>query len=349
MKGKVRLGGATLGRLQVAGRDDPWRRVQMGVVLLAAVVILGTAGYAALGLGPLDALYQTVTTVSTVGYRELGEADAEWKVFTVALILVGVGVALYTLSVLLETIVEGRLTDRLGRLRMEREIAEMTGHVIVCGWGRVGRTISSYLQGTGGDVVVVEQDPDRASAAGLAIVTGDATDDEVLVSAGIDRAATLIAALDTDAANLYVTLSARSRRPDLFILARARVDSAEPKLLQAGANRVVNPQLIGGARMAALATQPHVADFLDVVMHDGSLEFRLEEVLVPQGSALAGESLGEAGIQRRTGAMVLAVRKPSGAFVTNPPPDEVMTDGHVLIAIGTAEQLDALAEAAGPR
>ena len=345
MKGKIRLGGTTAsGQLHVASRGDPWRRVRVGVTLLAVVMIVGTVGYAALGLGPLDAFYQTVTTVSTVGYRELGEPDAAWKVFTVLLILVGVGVALYTLSVLLETIVEGRLTDRPGRRRMERQIAEMVSHVIVCGWGRVGRTIV----GTGGDVVVVEQDEDRASGATLPVVTGDATDDRVLTAAGIERAGTLIAAIDTDAANLYVTLTARSRRADLFIVARARVESAEATFLQAGANRVVNPQLIGGARMAALATQPHVADFLDVVMHDGSLEFRLEEVPIPHGSALAGHSLGDAHIRRRTGAMVLAVRDPTGAFVTNPPPDAMMTDGHVLIAIGTEDQLDALAVAAEP-
>ena len=151
-----------------------------------------------------------------------------------------------------------------------------------------------------------------------------------------------MAALDNDAGNLYVTLTARSARPDLFIISRARVDSAEPKMRQAGANRVINPQFIGGRRIAAMTLQPHVADFMDVVMHDGSLEFRLEEVRVPEGSPLNGRTLREAHLRDRTGAMVLAVRRPDGEFITNPPPDTPLGEGEVLITIGTVEQLASL-------
>ena len=176
---------------------------------------------------------------------------------------------------------------------------------------------------------------------------GDATDDAVLRAAGIDRAATLVAALSNDSDNLYVTLSARSIRPDIFIVARARTESADAKLLQAGANRVVNPQQIGGARMAALALQPSVADFLDVVMHDGSLEFRLAEVALTRASALAGRTVREAHVRDRTGALVLAVRDQDGTFVTNPSPDVELQAGQLLIAIGTQDQLDALKRAAG--
>ena len=212
------------------------------------------------------------------------EPTDSFKWFTIVLVLGGVGTALYTLSVLLETVVEGRLTDRIGRRRMERKMTEMTGHVIICGWGRVGRSIAAFVAGAGGEVVIVERDPvagreDRSPVRRSAMPPTTTS----LERAGIDRAATLIAALNTDADNLFVTLSGRSRRPDLFIVARARVEGSEAKLLQAGANRVVNPQQIGGARMGALATQPNVAEFLDVVMHDGSLEFRLAEVPVSEG------------------------------------------------------------------
>ena len=327
---------------------DPWRRLTLGLSLFVSVIVTGTIGYTVLGFAVLDALYQTVTTITTVGFREVEPFGRAEKLFTIVLVLAGVGTALYTFGVLLETLVEGRLTDHLGRRRMERRLSELRDHVIVCGWGRVGRTIADYVTGAGREVVVVDVRPDRIASAGGLTVQGDATDDAVLRAAGIERARTLVAALDTDAANLYVTLSGRALCPDLFIVARARVESAEPKLTQAGADRVVNPQHIGGARMAAFALQPHVAEFLDIVMHDGSLEFRLEEVAIPPSSAVAGASLRDSHLRDRTGAMVLAMRDVEGHFNTNPPPDTVIEPGHVLIAIGTAVQLKALSDAVRP-
>ena len=331
-----------------ASDPDPWQRVRISVLVLALVTVAGTIAYVVLGLSALDALYQTVTTISTVGFREYGETDAAWKLTTLVVILVGTGATLYPLGVLLETLVEGRLNDRLERRRTARRIAAMRDHVIVCGWGRVGRTIAAHLQGSGADVVVIDSDPERIAQVEGPTVEGDATDDDILREAGIERAATLIAALSTDADNLYTTLSARSLRPDLFIVARARMEASEPKLAQAGANRVVNPQKIGGARMAALATQPGVADFLDVVMHDGSLEFRLGEVPLQAGSRIIGHTLRDAHIRDRTGALVLAIRDRGGAFVTNPSPDVVLEADQLLIAIGTEVQLKALADEALP-
>lgn len=327
---------------------DPWQRVRRSALLLGMVVAAGTTAYYLLGLSALDALYQTITTISTVGFREYGTTDAAWKITTLVVILIGAGSALYTFGVFLEALVEGGLTDRLVRRRTIRRIGEMDGHVIVCGWGRVGRTIAAHLQGAGAEVVVVDNDPARVELVDGVTVQGDATDDEVLRAAGIERAATLIAALSTDADNLYITLSARALRPDLFIVARARLEAAEPKLAQAGANRVVNPQKIGGARMAALAIQPGVADFLDVVMHDGSLEFRLGEVQLRPGSALVGHTLRSAQIRDRTGALILAVRGQDGTFLTNPSPEVVLLADQTLIAIGTEAQLKALTEEALP-
>jgi voltage-gated potassium channel len=256
---------------------------------------------------------------------------------------VGVGTALYTFSAVLEVLIEGHMRELVRRRRMERSIARMDQHVIVCGWGRVGREVARFLDEAGRDVVVIDRDPKRLSGVPYASVNGDVTDDEVLRQAGIDRAATLVAALDTDADNLYVTVASKSMRPDLQIIARARNESSEPKLMRAGADRVVNPQLLGGDRMAAFVTQPHVMDFIDVVMHDGTLNFRLEELALEASSPMAGSTLRSAEIHARTGALVLAIRRPDGGFLTNPSPGEVMAAGDVLISVGTAEQLVSLA------
>ena len=328
---------------------DPFRRVWVGLAALALTLVAGTGGYMALGFGLLDAVYQTVITVTTVGFREVRALSDAGKVFTIGLVLVGTGTALYTFSVLIEALVEGQIRDMLGRRRMDRQIAKLEGHVIICGWGRVGRAISRYVTNSGQSVVVVDRDPDRIASVPYPSVTGDVTDDTVLLRAGIERARVLVAALETDADNLYVAVSGRSLRPDLFIIARARTESSEPKLARAGANRVVNPQRIGGERMAAFALQPHVAEFLDVVMHDGSLEFRLEEVEVPAGSSLAGATLRDAHVRDRTGALVLALREADGTFTTNPSPETVICPGNILIAIGTTAQLAALVDAVRDR
>ena len=270
--------------------------------------------------------------------------------FTIVLILLGVGTALYALGVLIQTLVEGDLHDVFGRRRMERKIADIERPVIVCGFGRVGREIAKDVADAGADPVIVDRNAERLEASPYATVVGDATDDGVLRRAGLDRARALVAALDTDAGNLFVTVSARALRPDLFVVARVRVDESIEKLRRGGADRVVNPQSIGGARMAAFVLQPHVTEFLDVVMHDRDIEFRLEEVTVAPTSPIVGDTLREAQIRERTGALVLALRDEGGKFSTNPSPDAHLGGGQVLIAIGTPGELSALTDlAAAPR
>jgi voltage-gated potassium channel len=324
------------------------RRLTFALGLLFAVLVVGTVGYVLLGFSTLDAIYQTVTTVSTVGFREVEPLDGTGKVFTVALIFVGVGTALYTLTAVLEILIEGQLAEQLGRRRMERQVGTLRDHVIVCGWGRVGRAITAELRAAGTPLVVIDRVDAQLEGAEAAVL-GDATDDHVLEQAGLSRARALIAALDSDADNLFVTVSARALRPDLFIVARVRVEESAEKLRRAGADRVVNPQSIGGARIAAFVLQPHVTEFLDVVMHDRNLEFRLEEVTMPADSPLAGRTLRESQLRDRTGALVLALRAPDGIFSTNPPPDATLDAGHVLIAIGTPDELSALVSLVGGR
>jgi voltage-gated potassium channel len=318
------------------------RRLSVALAAIVGVMAAGTVGYRLLGLSWLDASYQTVMTVTTVGFRELGTFGAEEKVFTILLMLGGIAVVLYTFSTLMEFAIEGHLGHAVIRRRNARRVRSMHDHVVLCGWGRVGKAIASALEHEGKPFVVVDSDPLRLEGVGHPTVTGDATDDEVLRAAGIDRAGALVATLDSDAANLFVTLSAKALRSDLFVVARAREESSIAKLSRAGADRVVNPQQLGGARIAAFITQPHVAEFVDVVMHDRTVEYRLEEVPLSPGSPLAGLTVHEARLRDLTGALVLALRSEDGVFITNPRSDTRMQPGQVVIAVGTPPQLEAL-------
>jgi voltage-gated potassium channel len=327
---------------------DIGRQLLLTGVALVAVVVFGTVGYVLLGVGWVDALYATVFTVTTVGFREITVFDTPDKIFTTILMLVGVGTVLYTLTLLVAALVEGQIGSLMGRRRMQREIDRLSGHTIVCGYGRVGKATAHELAHSGQDVVVVDVEDELLVDCPYPSLSGNAASDQVLRRAGIDRASCLVATLDSDAESLYVTLSARAINADLLIIARSRTDDADKKFTRAGANRVVNPQRLGGDRIAAFALQPHVVDFLDVAMHDAGMEFRLEDVEVLDGSPLVGSTVRDARAHEGGGALLLALRNSDGAFVTNPPPEQVIENSDVLIVVGTASQIDALRSAARP-
>ncbi len=322
--------------------DTAIGRLQRAIAMVIAVGIIATFGYWLFGLSPTDAAYQTVTTITTVGFREMQEFNNLEQWFTIVIIITGVSTVLYTFTLAVQVVVEGQLRDFVGRRLMDREINKMSGHTVVCGWGRVGRAVADDLISAGHDVVVVDVDAHRVANVPYPTIVGDATLDSTLRSAGIDRAQALIAALEGDAENLFVTLSARAIVPDLFIVARARQDESVPKLANAGADRVVNPQELGAARMASFVARPHVAEFVDVVMHERSLEFRMQEYDVPEGSPLAGSTLREADLRRRAGVLVLALRRVDGSFTTNPDPDTVIEPHQVLIAVGDSDDFHRL-------
>ena len=319
----------------------------MSLVALALVILAGTVGYMLLGFGALNALYQTAINVTTVGFREVEQFGAAEKWFTIIYVFVGVGVVLYTLTALLAFLVEGYVANVWGQRKMVQQISKMSGHAIVCGWGRVGRSTAARLASDGQSVVVVDTDEERLQGCPFPHLAADATSDDVLRQCGVDRARALVATLDSDAASLYVTLTARALAPDLLIIARSRTAEADQKFRRAGADRVVNPQRIGGNRIAAFAVQPHVVEFLDVAMHDQAVEFRLEEVPVRAGSRLAGMSVRDTRLHEGDGALLLALRHRDGGFVTNPPSTAVIAPGDVVIAIGTSEQIAALRADAG--
>jgi voltage-gated potassium channel len=324
---------------------DVARQLRWLAVALSSVLIIGTIGYLLLGLSLLDAVYSTVFVVTTVGFREPYGLDAVGKVFTIVLMLGGIGTVLYTLTLLVAIFVDGHVSTLLEGRRMQRDIDGLRDHVIICGFGRVGRASARELDRAGRQIVVIEVEEDRLENCPYPSVEGDSTDDDVLRQAGVERAYALVASLENDADSLFVTLSARALNDKLLIIARARTEEAVPKFERAGADRVVNPQRLGGDRIAAFAEQPHVVDFLDVAMHDAEIEFRLEDFEVADGSVLAGMTVREAREHEGGGAMLLALRDKGGQFVTNPPQERVIGPGDAVIAIGTDAQLAVLREA----
>ena len=326
-------------------RPDTWSHLTIAAALIVGVLVAGTVGYTLLGLGAVDAAYQTIVTVSTVGFREIadGDPDTTWKAFTSVLILFGTGSMLYGATSVIESIVEGRLSGQFRRYRMQRSIDDLSGHLIVCGTGRVGQAITDFVRSVGQEVVVIDRDETRLRDEDVLNVAGDATSDDVLRRAGIERAATLVSALRTSVDNLYVTLSSRKMNPDLFIVSRADNSESMAKMLQVGADRAVNPYEIAGSRMASLATQPNVADFVDVVVHDGTFEAKLREIRLPNGSDFIGQTIDDLAIRQETGAVVLSVRDRSAQFHTDDVTSRPFADGDVIVAIGSDAALDRLA------
>ncbi|GAA1771971.1 potassium channel protein [Nostocoides vanveenii] len=324
------------------------RRVAVALAGLVAVTVFGTVGYMLLGLSFIEALYQTVFTVATVGYSEVYERTAAAEIFTIILIVIGVGTVLYNLGVLVEAVTEGHLREYLWRRKMDTSIEQLRDHLIVCGYGRVGRASTANLVDRGHQVVVIDSDAERLAGIEVPFVVGDASSDDVLRAAGIDRARALICALDTDAATTYATLSARALRPDLVIISRARTIDSKAKLVLAGATRAVNPQLIGGRRMASFALYADVAEFLDEVMHDDDIEHRIEGVRLGNRSPLVGRTVAGVDVPGLCGATLLAVRKPrKGEFVPTPAGEMVLEAGATLIVFGTPDQVDRLRGEAG--
>ncbi len=324
------------------------RRVQAGVAILALVSIVGALGYMWIeNLGVVDAFYTTIITISTVGFTEPeGGFTTAGKAFTLFVILAGVGSALYTASAGIELGVEAFLGGQRQRRRMEKQIAGLDGHIIVCGFGRVGRNVWLRLQSAveQPETIVIETDPERIEKAremGALAIEGDATHDDVLEAAGIDRARTVIACVRSDADNLVIVLSARHRRKDLLVIARASEVESERKLLLAGADRVVAPQVVGALRLASMAVQPDVADFIDLMVEGRVFEFRVEQFVVWEGSEVVGTTLGESQLRTHTGTLVLAVQE-GGRLALNPGSDFVIRPGQILYGIGTQQQVDRL-------
>lgn len=323
---------------------EPWRRFRAAVVAVLFVVAYGWTGYVVLGIPWFDALYQTIISITTVGYSEIGanpDNPMTYRVFTLSLVIVGVGSVLYTIGAMADSLIEGSLNEELRRRRVLKAIKELRGHTIIAGWGQVGHAVAEAVERAGEEVVVIDRNPVHEES-NHPIVVAEATDDDVLRSAGIEHAKTLVIALDHDADNLFVCLSARALRHDLFIVARTSDTKNEAKFAQAGANRVINPHKIGGSRMASLALQPHVAEFLDEVLYDEQHDVAVEEIVVRPGSSLIGKTVMD--LRREDGRrpLIIAIRIGHARYHTNPAPQTILEQDAVIIALGSAEELDHL-------
>lgn len=323
------------------------RRLQVGMAVLVIVAILGTIGFMTIeDMNFIDGLYMTVITVSTVGFAEVGgPLSTSGRLLAMGLIVVGAGALLYTAGLAFEFSVETLLMGRREAKRLQTRIDELEDHIIICGFGRVGRDVWENLRDGADDVLVVEAREEVVAEAlemGALAMVGDATHDEALQAAGIAKAKTLICAVRSDSENLVIALSGRALRSDIFIIARALETEAEKKLYLAGADRVVAPQVVGAQRIAALAIEPDVAEFIDFVVSGRLVEMRIEEMDVTADSALAGKSLRELDLRSKSGALVLAVVSENGRMSFNPDPSQPIKPGHAIVAIGDAEQLDRL-------
>lgn len=335
-------------------------KIKKSSALLLTVLFVGTIGYVLIeGATVLDALFMTIITISTIGYGEVFVLSRAGIIFSIFLIIAGVGTVGYTLGSLLEFMVEGKLLTILGRRRMMKDIDVMLGHYILCGYGRVGQNIAGDLLKSKARFIVIEKSPevaDKLIEEGFTVLVGDATNEEVLKAAGIDRARGLVTALNSDAENLYVTLMARELAPHLFIVSRSNSEGSETKLRRAGADRVISPHAIGGRRMAAMLLKPLVWDYLDLLVQGESIEFnvedvewRLDEVEVSEGSFLDGKTIEGARVYSNSGALVLAVKKRGCPVNTKPSKETLLEKGDNLIAIGTVDQLSKLEEISSKR
>ena len=330
------------------------RSMALAVVL---VILFGTVGYWIVGageIGPIDALYMALITVSTVGYGDLVDSNAG-RLFSIFYIVLGVGVFSLTISTLAAALVAGKVGEVFGRRRMEREIKAVTDHLILCGYGRFGQITGAEIMGKGVPLVVIDTDPhviEQADEDDLLAIMADATEEDTLERAGIDRARALLCTLSSDAENVYVILNAREMAPHIPIVALARDRRAESKLLRAGANYVVSPYNIGATHMARQILSPHLAQVFNLAATAGEdglsqVGVELEEVAVGPGSPLAGMALKESPIKRDFGVMLVAVIDVDGTRHFNPGPDLVMNEHSVLVSIGPAKGLDALRDLAG--
>lgn len=321
------------------------RKLVNPIIAILTVITVGVLGYVVIeGWGVFDALYMTIITITTVGYHEVHDLSQPGRVFSIGLMLSGVGTMFYMFGVVAKVVLEGELREILGRKKLTKKIESLKNHYIVCGYGRMGSIICKELMQNKAPFVVVEGDPEIVASmdADTLALQGDATQDSVLKEAGIERAKGLISVLSSDANNLYVVLSARGLNQNLRIVARASEEGAEQKLKRAGADSVVSPYFIGGLRIAHTLIKPAVVDFIEFATRGGNIELQMEEIKLPEGSKILNQSLYETGIGKDLGIIIVAIKRESEEMEFNPKSTSIIQKGDTLIAMGEKKQLQKL-------
>lgn len=321
-------------------------QIRVGLLTILIVIMTGTFGYHIIeeDWSIFDSFYMTVITISTTGFREIRELSQAGRLLTVFLILGGVSAIAYTGGRAVQLLVE---TQVFRRRRMSKKLDGLNNHYIVCGYGRMGMQICEGLYENNVPFVVIEnnqQKIEKLEEREFLYVNGDATIDEVLLNAGIKKAKGIVAVIKTDADNVFTTLSAKQHNPDVFIVARAIDDGTEPKLMKAGADRVVKPYELGGNRMVQLLLRPGVMDFIDGVARNRDVEISLEEIHVPDSSPLIGKTLMDSPVRRDLNIIIVAISRSDGTFIYNPGGSTQFKEGDKLIAIGEHNNLNKLTE-----
>ena len=324
------------------------RKYILFIAPLLLILLAGPAGYMLFEKTSfLDGLYLTVITITTVGYGDIAPVNPGGRLFTVLLIFSGVGYVMYLFSQIAEAMVEGGLQKIFERRKMHRKISRLRDHYIVCGFGRIGQEICSILKENNRSFVVIESDEGVIRAVdqfGYIELQGDASDDDILLAAGITQAQGLVTVVSSDAKNVYITLTARGLNPDMFILARSSgIPGADKKLERAGASQVISPYCIGARRMAQLIVRPTVIDFIDLAMEAGDLGLRMDELIISEQASLVGKTLVDAEVRKKYDIIVVAIKRSDQPMIFNPGPDTKLMAGDILIILGESSCISSLA------
>jgi voltage-gated potassium channel len=326
----------------------PTKNLKIPLLVLLSLFIIGTAGFHIIeGWSLPDSLYTTVITLSTVGYGDFYPLTGEGRMFTIFLVIFGVGTMLYTVVLFTETMIEARFRSILGRGKLEKMLKKLNNHYIICGCGRIGYLICKELSAEKFNFAVIDNNPEtiqKIEEEGFIFYKGDATQDKTLIAAGIKRAKGIVCALPTDAENLYVILTAKELNPDIYILSRSEEIESERRLLRAGADRVISPYTLGGMRMAMAISRPAMLDFIEITTRRQSLELRMEELAICTGSPVIGKSLEESEIRQLYGLIIVAVKKDTGQMIFNPQANYIISMGDKLIALGEDKNVSRFAQ-----
>ncbi len=326
----------------------PLQRIRAGASFLGVVFVISICAYRYLAdENWISAIYWFVITVTGVGYTETSELNDQMQILYIAVIAIGMSAAVYTIGGFLQMMTEGEVERALGTLRLTKEIGRLRDHVIICGYGRIGQITARELVAQDRPLLIIENNTDRvleAQDAGHYVLLGNSTEEATLISAGVDRAKSLISGLPSDADNVFITLTSRNLNPNLQIITRAEQPSSEKKLLQAGADRVVLTAVIGAQRIARMITRPHTADLIELVTDAKTLDVELDEVRISENTSLLGKTVGDAETHRKHRLLVVAARRAGGEMVFNPDVDHRFEVGDTVLVMGRSEDIEQFCE-----